>query len=119
MALKDVFSVEAERRKDIFSKTNPTTLLHIQFVDLNHRAESYYDFLTRQKFSLVAGELQATPFSQLDPEVLECLRDKLIEHGGNPPELPANDLAELRSHAIAAEKQRRMKEKATSHPIPG
>jgi hypothetical protein len=29
-----------------------------------------------------------TPFSQMDREVLVLMRDKLIELGGQPPELP-------------------------------
>ncbi len=34
------------------------------------------------------GGMTVIPFSQLDPEVLELMRDKLIELGGKPPSLP-------------------------------
>lgn len=71
-------------------------------LDLYYRARggSYYlavDFLTRTMVTRTGssdGGLFVTPFSQMDREVLEGLRDKLVELGGTPPALettpPAN-----------------------------
>jgi hypothetical protein len=49
-----------------------------------------YDFASRIMFAWGAGSgsYGITPFSQLDREVLITMRDKLIEIGGKPPELP-------------------------------
>ncbi len=49
-----------------------------------------YNFLTRilsVGSSSSEGGFAALPFSQLDCEVLEFMRDKLIEIGGKPPRL--------------------------------
>lgn len=51
-----------------------------------------FDFMTR---TLVTGRssssvgFNVTPFSQLDRDMLITMRDKLVELGGKPPELPA------------------------------
>lgn len=50
----------------------------------------YYDFIGRIMCSTLGGHsdsMNVTPFSQLDPEVLATMRAKLVELGGNPPEL--------------------------------
>lgn len=50
-----------------------------------------FDFMSR---TLVTGRssssagFNVTPFSQLDRDMLITMRDKLVELGGNPPELP-------------------------------
>lgn len=66
-------------------------------LDLYYRARGgcYYvavDFLTRTMVTRTGssdGGVFVTPFSQMDREVLEGLRDKLVELGGTPPELEA------------------------------
>ncbi len=47
----------------------------------------YYDFAQRLMTTAVHHGGGATPFDQLDREVLVAMRDKLIELGGNPPAL--------------------------------
>lgn len=54
----------------------------------NNVTYSYYDFVQRAVFLSVQGGYQITPFAQLDREVLEHARNKLIDLGGNPPPLP-------------------------------
>lgn len=56
-----------------------------------------YDFAARLLISRTggAGGQMVTPFSQLDREVLEAHRDKLIELGGKPPELPSRTTADM------------------------
>lgn len=44
-------------------------------------------FLTVRTGSSDGGAV-IIPFSQLDPDSLESLREKLVELGGNPPALP-------------------------------
>jgi len=51
-----------------------------------------YDFNARVLHGRTGASergLTVTPFSQLDPESLVAMREKLIELGGDPPELPA------------------------------
>jgi hypothetical protein len=51
-----------------------------------------YDFMARVMIVRTGsseGGGHVTPFSQLDRESLVEMREKLIELGGNPPELPA------------------------------
>jgi hypothetical protein len=131
MALKDVFNSEMADRGDGFSMESPTMLCHKQFVGDYAEMINCYDFLTRQmvmigSYSVAsngrrgAAPLGTIPFSQIDREVLECMRDKLIELGGNPPELPSADAALAQSsHEATAARQRRMKERAINPPIPG
>lgn len=47
----------------------------------------YYDFAQRLMVAAVHHGGGATPFDQLDREVLVAMRDKLVELGGHPPEL--------------------------------
>ena len=53
-----------------------------------------YHFLTRT-MNVTSGNhdggVTVVPFAQLDREVLEFMRDKLIELGGHPPALPPVD----------------------------
>jgi hypothetical protein len=51
-----------------------------------------FDFLTRTMVARTGSSesgLTVTPFSQLDREMLVAARDKLVDLGGNPPDLPA------------------------------
>lgn len=53
----------------------------------------FYDFQQRvlttiYTYGSEAGGITTTPFSQLDREVLVDMRDKLVELGGKPRELP-------------------------------
>lgn len=51
----------------------------------------FYDFAARIMYGHYGSNcsLGTTPFSQLDREVLIAMRDKLVDLGGKPPELPA------------------------------
>jgi hypothetical protein len=50
----------------------------------------YYDFTARILTTIYGSNSAAvTPFAQLDPEALVAMRNKLIELGGHPPELPS------------------------------
>jgi len=53
-------------------------------------------FLTVRTGSSEGGAV-VIPFADLDPDSLEALRDKLIELGGNPPELNKTDKPAFRS----------------------
>ena len=53
-------------------------------------------FLTVRTGSSEGGAV-VVPFADLDPDSLEALRDKLIELGGNPPELSASAKPALRN----------------------
>ncbi len=63
-----------------FYSSNQSTIYHT------------YDFMSR---TLITGRsggsvgFNVTPFSQLDRDALVTMRDKLVELGGTPPELPA------------------------------
>lgn len=57
-----------------------------------------YDFAQRVMFThntRLDGGTNATPFSQLDREVLEAARDRLVDLGGDPPGLPSDGPAAL------------------------
>ena len=60
-----------------------------------HSSHFCYDFATRVMYGWGGSNISygATPFSQLDRDVLIAMRDKLIELGGRPPELPAEPAA--------------------------
>lgn len=48
---------------------------------------AYYDFTQRVRMSSVTGSHVVTPFAELDRDVLVAARDKLVELGGQPPQL--------------------------------
>ena len=53
-----------------------------------------FDFLTRTMQTHASGtgaNISVIPFSQLDPEVVIELREKLVELGGNPQALSSQD----------------------------
>ncbi len=54
---------------------------------LNAAHYSYYDFAQRVQITPGTAAPAITPFSELDREVLVAARDKLVELGGQPPEL--------------------------------
>ncbi len=62
-----------------FYSSNQSTIYHT------------FDFMSR---TLITGRssssvgFNVTPFSQLDRDMLITMRDKLVELGGTPPELP-------------------------------
>lgn len=78
MTAKETFAEAAMRHKGDCFKQNAYTL------GVLSQGGLYYDFLTRHlhydNFSI--------PFSQIDREVLEFMRDMLIKKGGDPPPLP-------------------------------
>lgn len=84
--------------KDAFNNTGYSATKSNPFVlDLyysSHGGSVYIavDFITRTmvtRNSYGDAGVVVTPFSQLDRDVLIGLRDKLVELGGTPPELPA------------------------------
>lgn len=76
-----------------FTKESPVSLgqhIRARYCDLM----LVYDFAHRLLITATSGKsdhAQVTPFSQLDPEVLEALHAKLVDLGGNPPTLPSVD----------------------------
>ena len=75
MPLKDIFNDNVNAQK-----TNDSVLRVY-----NGTWGCSYDF--KQRIVLTTNGSIA-PFSQMDREVLVAMRDKLIEMGGHPPELP-------------------------------
>ncbi len=50
-----------------------------------------YDFLNRMMITTYGSEMKFVLFKDLDREILEAMRDKLIELGGTPPAMPETD----------------------------
>ncbi|MDE1152915.1 MAG: hypothetical protein PW788_10300 [Micavibrio sp.] len=72
-----------------------SAMLQVQYSSTGGNAYLVYDFNARLLVSRTgAGEGGVTllPFSQLDPDSLEALRNRLIELGGKPPALPSVDV---------------------------
>jgi hypothetical protein len=83
MSLKDDFN-KLSLKDDVFKGAD-----HILYY--NSYPQYKYDFLSRLltvTYSSGGVAISVTPFSQLDQETLEVMRDKLIELGGKPPALP-------------------------------
>lgn len=73
--------------KDAFDRTHTATKINDSVVQISTTYFNYfYDFT--QRVMMTSSRGAATPFSQLDREVLVMARDKLVELGGKPPELP-------------------------------
>ncbi len=91
MGLKEDFNT-AGITEECFRMLNPITLAYTaEGYYSSHKAVNIYDFLARHMVlqdSKDGSINRAIPFSQLDPESLEFMRDKLIELGGKPPALP-------------------------------
>ena len=51
-----------------------------------------YDFLNRMMITMSSVGIKIVLFQDLDREILEAMRDKLIELGGTPPALPETGL---------------------------
>jgi hypothetical protein len=92
MTLNDVFNYHKDKNENGYEaqKVNDnvlyTTFRHVG----SRRQQAYYDFLSRTVSFLVAGSTQdrTLTFAEMDPEVLEIHREKLIALGGNPRPLP-------------------------------
>ena len=86
-AAEDFASAAAKAGRLDYAKQNESTLR--LYIDGTYH---YYNFVMRALLSRTGGSdsgVTVTPFSQLDRESLEFMRDKLIELGGKPPALPA------------------------------
>lgn len=78
-----------------FSLTNKSTLEFSQMASYP-AARGKFDFaigVLYIGYKTEAG-VSVTPFSQLDPDVVAAMRDKLIELGGKPPIVPDHDSEE-------------------------
>lgn len=87
MSLSDDFTDKSYKTQKINS-----CVLGVQY-GCGSGATTYltYDFLARIMIVRTGssdGGASATPFSQLDRESLISLRDRLVDLGGKPPELP-------------------------------
>ncbi|MBI1214716.1 MAG: hypothetical protein GC185_02730 [Alphaproteobacteria bacterium] len=90
MALSEKFNTEYRVEK------NGEGALSLRFGDFAGSNYLTYDFNLRLLFARTGASesgLTVTPFSQLDRESLEDMREKLIELGGHPPELPIDKRA--------------------------
>jgi len=82
MALKDSFN----KRSYEFHKMNDSTL---RVRHPNDSVSYRFDFAMRLLTVQYGEALSVQAFDRLDREMLIELRDKLVEMGGKPPELPA------------------------------
>jgi hypothetical protein len=73
--------------KDAFAHVNSVMENAVTLRVYNAGIYSYYDFAQRQRTVHTTPTL-VTPFADLDREVLVAARDKLVELGGQPPQLP-------------------------------
>ncbi|MDI1228224.1 MAG: hypothetical protein PSY14_11120 [bacterium] len=74
--------------KDAFNNLHPAMENSSSLRVLSSGIYAYYDFAQRVRSS-GSPTPTITPFSQLDRDTLVAARDKLVELGGNPPELPS------------------------------
>ena len=80
MSLKDQFN------GPYTSKKENHTVLCVHYDTLYN----YYDFTARMLTTCNgSNSVAVVPFSQLDHDTLIAMRDRLIDLGGTPPELPA------------------------------
>ena len=67
-------------------------VLGVQYTAGGYTNSMLYDFNARIMFARTRGHgdggISITPFSQLDRDTLIDFREKLLELGGHPPELP-------------------------------
>ena len=73
---------------DAFNKINAVIENAVTLRVYNGGIYAYYDFAQRVRMSSITGSQVVTPFSELDRETLVAARDKLVELGGQPPQLP-------------------------------
>lgn len=84
MTLKDAFNSSNYE----FSRMNSTSLrVRSASTGINY----FYDFGLRIVSARYNEGLSIQPFSAIDRDTLIELRDKLVELGGKPPELPRED----------------------------
>lgn len=72
---------------DAFNKINSVMENAVTLRVYNGGIYTYYDFAQRVRMSSITGSQLVTPFAELDREVLVAARDKLVELGGQPPQL--------------------------------
>lgn len=72
--------------KDAFSHVNSIMENAVTLRVYNASIYSYYDFAQRQRTVHTTPTL-VTPFADMEREVLVAARDKLVELGGQPPQL--------------------------------
>src|SRR5262245_27439652 len=87
MALKDAFN----NKNYEFHKVNDTTL-RVRYAGEEHISYRF-DFALRVMTSYYGQGLVVQPFDRIDRDVLIEMRYKLVEMGGKPPELPAEQPA--------------------------
>lgn len=73
--------------KDAFAHVNSVMENAVTLRVHNAGIYSYYDFAQRQR-TAHTNPVLITPFAELDRDVLTAARDKLVELGGRPPQLP-------------------------------
>ncbi len=74
--------------KDAFQHVNSVLENAVTLRIYNAGIYSYYDFAQRQR-TINAAPFIVTRFADLDHDVLTAARDKLVELGGQPPQLAA------------------------------
>ena len=83
---------EAKSLKDAFNTGYSASKIGESAVMLSMERINYiYDFAARMvvmRADWGSYSVTSTPFSQIDRDVLVAARDKLVEMGGKPPELP-------------------------------
>lgn len=89
---KEEFDKASNNNQYNVERTAPAVLRITHSAGYNSIYQNY-DFALRLLTSAMSGSngvsVATQPFSQLDAEVLEVLREKLIALGGKPPALPA------------------------------
>lgn len=80
---------EPRSLKDAFNELNPVLYNPSVLRTYNGVSNFYYDFAQRIRLHSIEGGYAVTPFAELDRDMLIAARDKFVELGGKPPELPA------------------------------
>ncbi|HYD18492.1 MAG TPA: hypothetical protein VEF76_08445 [Patescibacteria group bacterium] len=87
---------EAASIKDSFNDMSLSKQRSAVLAVSNGVTTVFYDFAQRLVMNTTTGGYyNLTPFSQFDRETLVALRDRLVDLGGNPPELPAEPATAL------------------------
>lgn len=73
--------------KDAFNSLHPVLENAVTLRVLSTGIYAYYDFAQRLRTS-GSPTPTVTPFQDIDRDVLVAARDKLVELGGQPPQLP-------------------------------
>lgn len=72
--------------KDAFAHVNSMMENAVTLRVHNAGIYSFYDFAQRQRTTHI-NPVVVTPFAELDRDMLTAARDKLVELGGQPPQL--------------------------------